>query len=98
MPRLYPRSTLKRIIKAHRPSSSLSKNADILIYLDYISFLEHLAGEAQAYAMEQGDKDFEAKHIQHVTEGMMTRDRGKIDVPFVVKTAQGMRDGYRSAI
>ena len=41
MPRktLYPRSVIKRTIKAHS-GLRLSKNADILIFLDYTLFLQ----------------------------------------------------------
>lgn len=35
----YPRSVMKRIVKAHS-DRNLSKNADVLIYLDYALFLQ----------------------------------------------------------
>ncbi|KAF3095508.1 hypothetical protein TWF569_011596 [Orbilia oligospora] len=38
----YPRNVLRRIVKAHS-GCNISKNADILIYLDYALFLEQYA-------------------------------------------------------
>ncbi|KAJ5959101.1 transcriptional regulator family: Histone-like TF [Penicillium vulpinum] len=37
--KLYPRGTVKRIVKAHS-NRSVSKNADILIFLDYMLFMQ----------------------------------------------------------
>lgn len=36
---LYPRNTVKRIVKAHS-NRALSKNADILIFVDYMLFMQ----------------------------------------------------------
>lgn len=38
----YPRSVMKRIVKAHS-DRGLSKNVDVLIYLDYALFLQESA-------------------------------------------------------
>jgi hypothetical protein len=38
-PTLYPRATVKKIVKAHA-NKPLSRNVDILIFLDYVAFLE----------------------------------------------------------
>ncbi|KAJ5171755.1 hypothetical protein N7492_004348 [Penicillium capsulatum] len=37
--KLYPRGTVKRVVKAHS-NRSVSKNADILIFLDYMLFMQ----------------------------------------------------------
>lgn len=38
MTRIYPRSTLKKIFRAHEPSYQLSKDVDIKVRLPYTSF------------------------------------------------------------
>lgn len=38
-PTLYPRATVKKIVKAHA-NKPLSRNVDILVFLDYVAFLE----------------------------------------------------------
>ncbi|KAG0635772.1 hypothetical protein HOY80DRAFT_980398 [Tuber brumale] len=45
----YPRSNLKRIVKAHS-NLRISKNADIMIYLDYVLFMQQLIHEANVHA------------------------------------------------
>ncbi|CAI7640334.1 unnamed protein product [Penicillium bialowiezense] len=37
--KLYPRGTVKRIVKA-QSNRTVSKNADILIFLDYMLFMQ----------------------------------------------------------
>ena len=37
--RLYPRATFKRILKSNA-KLRLSKNVDILVFLDYVLFME----------------------------------------------------------
>ncbi|RUS19211.1 hypothetical protein BC937DRAFT_87832 [Endogone sp. FLAS-F59071] len=68
MTQLYPRSTLKRLVKAHQPKSQLSKNADVLLYLDYVLFLNRLATEARIAALKNNDKTVESRHINAVLE------------------------------
>ncbi|KAL5629431.1 hypothetical protein BROUX41_001037 [Berkeleyomyces rouxiae] len=40
--KLYPRGTVKKIVKAHS-NCNLTKNADVLIFLDYMMFMEKCA-------------------------------------------------------
>ncbi|KAA6409813.1 MAG: Histone-fold containing [Lasallia pustulata] len=74
-PKLYPRSTIKRIIKAHskRP---LSKNVDVLIFLDYTLFLHHLIREASIQAKQSGDKNITARAVRKVTEESLRKFKG----------------------
>ncbi|PWW74860.1 hypothetical protein C7212DRAFT_326575 [Tuber magnatum] len=48
-PTPYPRSNLKRIVKAHS-NLRISKNADVMIYLDYVLFMQQLIHEANVHA------------------------------------------------
>ncbi|MCJ1377177.1 hypothetical protein MMC17_000269, partial [Xylographa soralifera] len=65
--KLYPRSTIKRIIKAHS-GRNVSKNADILIFLDYTLFLQHLIREASIESKQRGEKGLSARSVRKVTE------------------------------
>ncbi|KAI8049476.1 hypothetical protein BDF22DRAFT_698832 [Syncephalis plumigaleata] len=46
MRRLYPRATLRKLIHAHIPDMELSEHVDILIYLNYLLFLQQLCNNA----------------------------------------------------
>jgi hypothetical protein len=58
-PTLYPRATVKKIVKAHA-NRPLSKNVDILIYLNYALFMQEYVSIAVFPHREekrwQGDK------------------------------------------
>ncbi|OQE87909.1 hypothetical protein PENNAL_c0018G08215 [Penicillium nalgiovense] len=65
--KLYPRGTVRRIVKAHS-NRSVSKNADILIFLDYILFVQELMREATIRSRKSGEKDVSANTVRKVTE------------------------------
>ncbi|EKV13018.1 hypothetical protein PDIG_40420 [Penicillium digitatum PHI26] len=65
--KLYPRGTVKRIVKAHS-NRSVSKNADILIFLDYILFMQELMREASIRSHKSGEKNISANTVRKVTE------------------------------
>jgi len=73
--KLYPRATIKRIIKAHS-KRNLSKNVDILIFLDYTLFLQELIREASIAAKRNGEKGISAKRVRKVTEDCLRRYKG----------------------
>ncbi|KAF2731432.1 hypothetical protein EJ04DRAFT_443035 [Polyplosphaeria fusca] len=72
---LYPRSTLKKILKAHtgRP---LSKNVDILVFLNYALFMERLIREAGIKGKEGGERTISARGVRKVREGELRRFKG----------------------
>jgi len=74
--RLYPRATLRRIIKAHQPHCVLSKNTDVMIYLDYLLFLNRLATESSMEATRSGERILEARHVRAVLERTLQEFRG----------------------
>lgn len=76
MARLYPRSTLKRIIKSHQPKASLSKNVDVLVYLDYIVFLNKLAIEARIEAQLDSDKNIQERHVKRALTRVLHQFKG----------------------
>ncbi|KAJ5221116.1 transcriptional regulator family: Histone-like TF [Penicillium citrinum] len=65
--KLYPRGTVKRIVKAHS-NRSVSKNADILIFLDYMLFMQELMRETTIRSRKSGDKNISANAVRKVTE------------------------------
>ncbi|KAL2007637.1 hypothetical protein VTN00DRAFT_7619 [Thermoascus crustaceus] len=73
--KLYPRATVKRIVKAHS-NRSVSKNADILIFLDYMLFMQELMREASIQSRRSGEKNISAKSVRKVTEGTLRKFRG----------------------
>ncbi|KAI9813979.1 MAG: hypothetical protein M1827_003443 [Pycnora praestabilis] len=73
--KVYPRSTLKRIIKAHS-KKNLSKNVDVLIFLDYTLFLQSLLREASIYAKQAGENGISAKGIKRVTDVSLRKFKG----------------------
>ncbi|EFW22441.1 hypothetical protein D8B26_000878 [Coccidioides posadasii str. Silveira] len=74
-PKLYPRATVKRIVKAHT-RKNLSKNADILIFLDYMLFMKELMREASITSKKSGEATISAKSIRRVTEGTLRKFKG----------------------
>ncbi|KAF8426683.1 hypothetical protein EV426DRAFT_702283 [Tirmania nivea] len=63
--KLYPRSVVKRIVKAHTKCNT-SKNVDVLLYLDYVLFLQKLVNEAGIEAKQAREKTITARHIRKV--------------------------------
>jgi hypothetical protein len=74
--RSYPRSTVRRILKAHS-GKNLSKDADVLVYLDYVLFLRALVSEAELQARVSGDKrGVTAGSVRKVSGDVLRRFRG----------------------
>ncbi|KAH8704235.1 hypothetical protein BGW36DRAFT_370933 [Talaromyces proteolyticus] len=73
--KLYPRATVKRIVKAHA-GRNISKNTDVLVFLDYILFMQELMREASIRARRSGEKSISARSIRKVTESTLRRMRG----------------------
>ncbi|KAI9860968.1 MAG: hypothetical protein M1824_002734 [Vezdaea acicularis] len=67
--KLYPRGTVKRIIKAHskRP---LSKNVDVLVFLDYELFVQDLLREASINSKQAGERGISARSVRKVTNAL----------------------------
>ncbi|PGH15486.1 hypothetical protein AJ80_05503 [Polytolypa hystricis UAMH7299] len=75
VPKLYPRATVKRIVKAHS-RRSISKNADILVFLDYMLFLQELMREASISSKKSGEKGISGKSVRKVTETTLRKFKG----------------------
>ncbi|KAL6234280.1 hypothetical protein BDW75DRAFT_212900 [Aspergillus navahoensis] len=73
--KLYPRGTVKRIVKAHA-NRSLSKNADILIFLDYMLFMQELMREASIQSHKAGEKNISPNSVRKVTEKTLRKFKG----------------------
>ncbi|TKA52774.1 hypothetical protein B0A49_07993 [Cryomyces minteri] len=72
---LYPRSTVKRIIKAHS-DRKLSKNVDVMIFLDYTLFLQDLIREASIRSKQAGERGVSARTIRKATETSLRKFKG----------------------
>ncbi|EGD96280.1 hypothetical protein TESG_03732 [Trichophyton tonsurans CBS 112818] len=73
--KLYPRATVKRIVKSHT-RKALTKNADILIFLDYMLFMQELMREASIQGRKRGEKGITARSVRRVTEGALRKFKG----------------------
>ncbi|NXF61736.1 CENPW protein, partial [Ciccaba nigrolineata] len=78
MKRVAPRSTLRKIIKKHKPQLRLAANADLLfesfliffffpfppfkVHLSFLLFLHRLAEEARTNAFENKSKIIKPEH------------------------------------
>ncbi|KAF7128338.1 hypothetical protein CNMCM5793_003068 [Aspergillus hiratsukae] len=73
--KLYPRGTVKGIVKAHS-NRSVSKNADILIFLDYMLFMQELMREASIRSRKAGEKRISPNSVRKVTEKTLRKFKG----------------------
>ncbi|KAE9372133.1 hypothetical protein N431DRAFT_375082 [Stipitochalara longipes BDJ] len=73
--KLYPRATVKKIVKAHS-KRNVSKNVDVLIFLDYTLFLQTLMKEATINAKQAGERGISAKSVKKVTEMSLAKFKG----------------------
>ncbi|KAK9376158.1 uncharacterized protein V1513DRAFT_440884 [Lipomyces chichibuensis] len=76
MVRLFPRSSLRRIVKKNSKTTNISKRADVLVYLDYILFIEELLKESSIEARQAGDKVLRQRHIERAAEITLRKFRG----------------------
>ncbi|CBX97050.1 hypothetical protein IAQ61_008004 [Plenodomus lingam] len=72
---LYPRATLRKIIKAHA-NRSVSRNVDILIYLNYMLFMQELLNEATIKAKLNNERSLSARSIRRVSERTLRKYKG----------------------
>ncbi|KAK2629386.1 hypothetical protein QTJ16_000206 [Diplocarpon rosae] len=73
--KLYPRATVKKIVKAHS-KRNISKNSDVLIFLDYVLFLQTLIKESTINARGAGERGISAKSVKKVTEVALAKFKG----------------------
>ncbi|ORY15464.1 hypothetical protein BCR34DRAFT_558858 [Clohesyomyces aquaticus] len=73
---LYPRNTVKKIVKAHADDRPLSKNVDILIFLNYELFLMELVKEASIASKQSGERGITARSVRKVRENCLRKFKG----------------------
>ncbi|OLL24856.1 Centromere protein W [Neolecta irregularis DAH-3] len=76
MAKIYPRSTLKRIVKAHRPKHKIGRNVDTLMFLDLTVFMSKLIKESKLQMRESGEKSLRAIHVEKATERALAEMHG----------------------
>ncbi|OWY51416.1 uncharacterized protein AALT_g4702 [Alternaria alternata] len=74
-PTLYPRGTVKKIVKAHS-NRQMSKNVDILIYLNYALFMQELINEASIKSKQRGERALSARSVKRVSEDVLRKCKG----------------------
>ncbi|CAN9329495.1 unnamed protein product [Alternaria alternata] len=87
-PTLYPRGTVKKIVKAHS-NRQMSKNVDILvrlmgyrrtdrerIYLNYALFMQELINEASIKSKQRGERALSARSVKRVSEDVLRKYKG----------------------
>ncbi|KAF2118730.1 hypothetical protein BDV96DRAFT_568394 [Lophiotrema nucula] len=72
---LYPRGTVKKIVKAHA-NKPLSKNADILIFLNYALFMQEVVKEASITSKQHGERGITALSVRKVRENCLRKFKG----------------------
>ncbi|KAK4213249.1 hypothetical protein QBC37DRAFT_423424 [Rhypophila decipiens] len=73
--KLYPRGTVKKIIKAHS-NCNVSKNVDVTIFLDYVLFMQTLMKEAAIESKQGGERGITARSVRKVTEKTLAKFKG----------------------
>ncbi|KAG0374812.1 MAG: centromere protein W [Linnemannia gamsii] len=76
MTRIYPRSTLKKIVHAHEPTYKLSKNVDIKIYVLFLLFLQRLSNEASRQAQMTHDTIIQSRHVSRALKIVLQQFKG----------------------
>ncbi|KAH6101477.1 hypothetical protein HBI65_053720 [Parastagonospora nodorum] len=72
---LYPRGTVKKIVKAHA-NRPLSKNVDVLIFLNYVLFMQELINEASIKSKQSGERGISARSVKRVSETALRKYKG----------------------
>ncbi|KAH3955395.1 hypothetical protein HBH98_013290 [Parastagonospora nodorum] len=72
---LYPRGTVKKIVKAHA-NRPLSKNVDVLIFLNYALFMQELINEASIKSKQSGERGISARSVKRVSETTLRKYKG----------------------
>ncbi|KAK0740780.1 hypothetical protein B0T18DRAFT_440307 [Schizothecium vesticola] len=73
--KLYPRATVRKVVKAHS-GCNVSKNVDVMIFLDYMLFMQDLMKEATIEAKQGGERGVTARSINKVTKKTLSKFKG----------------------
>ncbi|KAI8955212.1 hypothetical protein F4801DRAFT_378623 [Xylaria longipes] len=73
--KMYPRATVKKIVKAHS-KCNVSKNADVMIFLDYVLFMQKLVKEAVIDSKQAGERNISAKSIRKAIPDALAKFKG----------------------
>ncbi|KAL7987780.1 hypothetical protein Chor_006699 [Crotalus horridus] len=74
MKRTVPRSTLKNLVKKHKPQLRLGGNTDLLVHLNFLLFLFRLAEEARTKAIEEKSKIIKYEHVVSSAKALKDND------------------------
>ncbi|KAL1845402.1 hypothetical protein VTK73DRAFT_587 [Phialemonium thermophilum] len=74
-PKLYPRATVKKIVKAHS-GCHVGKSVDITVFLDYVLFVQSLVKEAAIESKKGGERGVTARSVKKVTADTLAKFKG----------------------
>ncbi|KAI1457944.1 hypothetical protein F4805DRAFT_427048 [Annulohypoxylon moriforme] len=73
--KMYPRATVKKIVKAHS-KCNVSKNVDVMMFLDYVLFMQTLMKEAAIDAKQSGERGISARSVKKATADTLAKFKG----------------------
>ncbi|KXN69205.1 centromere protein W-like protein [Conidiobolus coronatus NRRL 28638] len=74
---VYPTSRLRKCLKKHEPNLSLSKRAEVMVYLNYILFLKQLVEEAKLESRSSyNSNSIQPEHVERVLEKVLNKHQG----------------------
>ncbi|KAI0974710.1 hypothetical protein F4678DRAFT_470093 [Xylaria arbuscula] len=73
--KMYPRATVKKIVKAHS-NCNVSKKVDVMIFLDYVLFMQTLVKEAAIDSKQAGERNISAKSVRKATVDALNKFKG----------------------
>ncbi|KAH9997678.1 hypothetical protein F4779DRAFT_606355 [Xylariaceae sp. FL0662B] len=73
--KMYPRATVKKIVKAHS-NCNVSKNVDVMMFLDYVLFMQTLMKEAAIDSKQAGERGISAKSVKKATADTLAKFKG----------------------
>ncbi|KUI53181.1 Histone-fold domain-containing protein new1 [Cytospora mali] len=73
--KMYPRATVKKIAKAHS-NCNVSKNVDVLMFLDYVLFMQTVLKEAAIESKQGSERGVTARSVKKVTGDALAKFKG----------------------
>ncbi|XP_066467589.1 centromere protein W [Tiliqua scincoides] len=76
MKRTVPRSTLKGLVKKHKPKLRMTANTDLLVHLNFLLFMHRLAEETRTKAISDKSKTIKYEHVLSSAKIILKKSRG----------------------
>ncbi|XP_054847772.1 centromere protein W [Eublepharis macularius] len=76
MKRTVSRSTLKGLVRRHKPHLRMTANIDLLVHLNFLLFLHRLAEETRTKAIADKSKIIKYEHVLTSAKIILKKSRG----------------------